>query len=213
MKDNKIALVSIGFIATFCICLTVAFLGVGGYFIYDEMNSPVAQATIPPGQFPSPLPPETGEPYSPTDVSERDENPTIDDLSRIAVIPTSYSMTTGGDPEGVAIDIVYYGPNDQVITFDGVPVDITIELFAFDNFFSSSDLTVGEKVYEGSFTMDHSSTLEEMFDNYIRIPYDEIAVAPNTHVRFGSAHVIVEAPNGTFEDVSTLVVLYPEQEE
>ena len=212
MKENKIGLLALGFVATFCLCLAVAFVGVGGYYLYDKTNSPVAQATIPPEQFPSPLPPETATPYVSPTASAPDEKPTIDDLSRIAVLPTSYSATTGGDAEGVAIDIVYYGPNDQVITFDGVPLEINIELFAFDDFLSSSDLAAGEKVYEGSFRIDHSSTLEEMFDNYIRIPYAEIAVDPQTHVRFGSARVTVDAPNGSFEDVSTLVILYPEQE-
>ena len=94
----------------------------------------------------------------------------------------------------MAIDIVYYGPNDQVITFDGVPLDIQMELFAFDDFLNSSDLAAGEKVYEGSVTMDHSSTLDEMFDNYIRIPYDEIDVDPDRHIRFGGIRVIVDAP-------------------
>ena len=204
MKQNKELWIALGCVVVLCLCLGAVLAVWAGVYLFRETNVPVPQATVPPTRFSTQEPNLTPIPRSP-------EKPSLDDLARISVLPTTYSDSTGGEADGIAIDLVYFDRNDEVITFDGEPIEITIELFAFKDFLSSSDIASGDKVYEGVFRMDHSSTLEEMFDNYIRIPYADLDVNPNEYVRFGAVRVTVDAPGGVFEDVSTLVTLYPEQ--
>lgn len=61
-------------------------------------------------------------------------------------------------------------------------------------------------------TIDHSARLDEKFDNYIRIPYADFDMDPEVYIRFGAVRVTVDAPSRTFQAISTLVILYPEQD-
>jgi hypothetical protein len=216
MKENKTALIVLGCIGALCACLTViAVLGAGFYF-YDDLslgNSAPAQATIAPENIPTRLPAMTPtRSAQPNVVPEEKVNPTIDDLARVSVLPFSYSDDADDADEGVAIDVVFFDAYDEVITFTGTPVKITMEFYAFTDFLNSSDISAGTLIYTETVTRDHSSTLEEMFDNYIRISYDVMKVNPNQYIRYGGVRIIVETPNGSFEDTSTLVSLYPEKE-
>jgi len=216
MKENKTALIVLGCIGALCACLTViAVLGAGFYF-YDDLslgNSAPAQATIAPENIPTRLPAMTPtRSAQPNVVPEEKVNPTIDDLARVSVLPFSYSDDADDADEGVAIDVVFFDAYDEVITFTGTPVKITMEFYAFTDFLNSSDISAGTLIYTETVTRDHSSTLEEMFDNYIRIPYSEMNVDRNKYIRYGGVRIIVETPNGSFEDTSTLVSLYPEKE-
>jgi len=216
MKENKTALIVLGCIGALCACLTViAVLGAGFYF-YDDLslgNSAPAQATIAPENIPTRLPAMTPtRSAQPNVVPEEKVNPTIDDLARVSVLPFSYSDDADDADEGVAIDVVFFDAYDEVITFTGTPVKITMEFYAFTDFLNSSDISAGTLIYTETVTRDHSSTLAEMFDNYIRISYDVMKVNPNQYIRYGGVRIIVETPNGSFEDTSTLVSLYPEKE-
>ena len=224
MNDNKFNLVALGFFGTICLCLVVAVLLGGGYFLVDGFSvgdSAPVQATIPPENIPTRLPamtptgsaqPDDVPEELPGSVPERGEPSGLDNLASITVLPFSYDDDDDGVDEGVAIDLVFYDANDEVISFTGTPIEITMEFYAFTDFFSSSDLSQGDLIYTETVTRDHSSTLDEMFDNYIRIPYETMNVDPNKYDRFGSVRVIVDAPTGSFEDVSMLVILYPEEE-
>lgn len=87
-----------------------------------------------------------------------------------------------------------------------------MEFYAYTDITDAFNSPDGDLIYTETVTRDHSSTLEEMFDNYIRIPYTEMNVDPNKYVRFGMVRVLVDAPNGSHEASSSLVILYPEQE-
>lgn len=222
MDNDKITIIVLGCVGALCLCGAVGAVLSAGFYMYSSNpgDSALAQATIAPENIPTRLPamPPTGSAQPndvpeemPETVPERDEPATIDDLASVAVLPFSYSDDDDKADEGVAIDLVFYDAYDEVISFTGTPLDITMEFYAFTDFIGSTDLSKGDLIYTETVTRDHSSTLDEMFDNYIRIPYSEMQVDPDQYVRFGSVRVIVEAPNGTFEDISPLVGLYPEQ--
>ncbi len=216
MKENKTTLIVLGCLGVLCVCLGAVFAVGTGFYLYDKASlgdSAPAQATIVPENIPPHLPAMTPTGSAqPNVVPEEKVNPTINNLASVSVLPFSYSDDADEEDEGVAIDLVFYDAYDEVITFEGTPLKITMEFYAFTDILNSSDISVGDLVYTETVTRDHSSTLEEMFDNYIRIPYSEMKVDPNQYIRFGAVRVIVEAPNGSFEDISTLVSLYPEQE-
>ena len=216
MKENKTVLIVFGCLGVLCVCLGAVFAIGTGFYLYDKGSlgdgGPV-QATIAPENIPTRLPAMTPTGSAqPSGVPEDRPDSTIDDLARISVLPFSYSDDADDIDEGVAIDVVFFDAYDEVITFDGTPVKITMKFYAFTDFLNSSDISAGDLIYSETVTRDHSSTLEEMFDNYIRIPYSEMQIDPSKYVRFGAVRVIVEAPNGSFEDISTLVSLYPERE-
>ena len=225
MKENKTTMIVLGCVGVLCLCAVgagVLGLGLQFYGNADTLAGP-AQATIAPEDIPTRLPATTPTASAgsaqPTDVPdelpqpvpESDASTGINDLDHIAVLPFSYSDDDDEANEGVAVDIVFYDANEEVITFSGTPINITMEFYAFTDFLNSSDIASGDLVYTETVMRDHSSTLEEMFDNYIRIPYAEMNVDQNKYVRFGSVRVIVDAPNGSHEATSTLVILYPEQ--
>ncbi len=216
MKENKTTLIVLGCLGVLCVCLGAVFAVGTGFYLYDKASlgdSAPAQATIVPENIPTRLPAMTPTGSAqPSGVPEEMPDSTIDDLARISVLPFSYSDDADEEDEGVAIDLVFYDAYSEVISFTGTPVKITMEFYAFTDFLNSSDISAGTLIYSETVTRDHSSTLEEMFDNYIRIPYSEMKVDPNQYIRFGAVRVIVDAPNGSFEDISTLVMLYPEQQ-
>lgn len=225
MDNNKTTMIVLGCIGALCLCGAVGAMLSAGFYVYNNNpgDSAPAQATIAPENIPTRLPamtptastgsaqPDDVPEEMPESVPERDEPAAIDDLASVAVLPFGYDDDDDGIDEGVVIDLVYYDAYDEVISFTGTPLDITMEFYAFTDFIGSTDLSKGDLIYTETVTRDHSSTLDEMFDSYIRIPYSEMQVDPNQYVRFGSVRVIVEAPNGTFEDISPLVGLYPDQ--
>lgn len=224
MEENKLSLVLLGFAGTLCLCLIVAVLLGAGFYLSDGFSigdSAPAQATVPPENIPTRLPAMTptgsAQPNDvpeelPGSVPERDEPTSLDALDHIAVLPFSYSDDDDEANEGVAIDLVFYDANEEVITFTGTPVEISMEFYAFTDFFNMTDLSQGDLIYTETVTRDHSSTLEEMFVNYIRVPYEALNVDPQKYTQLGAVRVTVDAPSGVFEDVSTLVILYPEEE-
>ena len=216
MNENKTALIVLGCIGALCVCLVVIVALGAGFYFYDDLslgNSAPAQATIAPENIPTRLPAMTPTRLAqPNVVPEEKVNPTLDDLARVSVLPFSYSDDADDADEGVAIDLVFFDAYDEVITFTGTPVKITMEFYGFTDILNSSDISAGTLIYTETVTRDHSSTLEEMFDNYIRIPYSEMNVDQNKYIRYGGVRIIVETPNGSFEDTSTLMTLYPEQE-
>ena len=213
-KENKTTLIVLGCLGVLCLCLGTAFALGAGYYLYDRVSlqdAAPAQATIAPENIPTRLPAMTPTGSAlPSGMPEEVPDATIDDLTRISVLPFSYDENDDGLDEGVAIDLVFYDANDEVISFTGTPVKITMEFYAFTDFLNSSDISAGDLVYSETVTRDHSSTLEEMFDNYIRIPYSEMNVDPNKYVRFGMVRVLVDVPSGNYEATSMLVMLYPE---
>lgn len=221
MDQNKTILIVLGSVGALCLCgaAALAALGAGFYSFAGDADSAPAQATIAPEKIPTRLPAVTptassgsAEPSGmPDNMPEGAATASLDDLARISALPFSYSDDSDETEEGVTIDIAYYNAAEEVINFQGTPVEITLEFYGFPDILGSSDLANGTLVYSETVTRDHSATLEEMFSNYIRIPYETMQVDPQQYFRFGSLRAIVVAPNGTFEDVSMLVNLYPEQ--
>ena len=222
MSENKTTMIVLGCIGVLCLCGAAAGVLSAGFYYYSgdgDVGIPSIQATIPPEDIPTRLPAmtPTGSAQSesvPEEIPERDTDSEseLGELVSVSVLPFSYDDNEDEIDEGVAIDLVFYDAYEEVISFTNTPIEITMEFYAFTDFLGSSDIANGDLIYTETVTRDHSSTLEEMFTNYIRIPYTEMQVNPNQYVRFGAVHVIVDTPNGTFEDVSTLVSLYPEEE-
>ncbi len=220
MKANKTTIIVLGCLGVLCLCsMTAGILGVGYYFYAGNANVGSAQATIPPENIPTRLPATT--PTASSGSAQSDGMPealpnaanetTLDDLVRISVLSFGYSDDSDDADEGVTVDIVFYAPNDEVITFDATPVEITLEFYAFTDFWNSSELSNGTLVYSETFVRDHSATLDEMFDHYIRISYATLDVDRTQYDQLGSLRAIVTTPNGSFEDVSMLVRLYSDE--
>ncbi len=225
MKQDKTTMIVLGCLGVLCLCGVVVAVAGAGYYFYNgsPADSASAQATIAPEKIPTRLPAMTptastgsAQPESvpedtpPTD--NADAASALDALSRISVLPFSYDENEDGLDDGIAIDFVFYDAADEVITFDGVPINITLEFYVFTDFLESSEIENGEMIYTETFVRDHSATLAEMFTNYIRIPYSDVRVDASRYIRFGMVRAIVETPNGTFETTSVLVMMYPEME-
>ena len=74
-----------------------------------------------------------------------------------------------------------------MILFENEPIKVTLELFAFRDFLSSSDISAGDKICETTLTIDNSARLDEVFDNYIRIPFADFDVDPDLYPLWGGA--------------------------
>lgn len=189
-------MVLLGYTVTLCLCLSFSFAMLSGGYLCQKLNLGTADTNIPP--------------LFPSATATPDENSPLRNLGRISVLPMTYSDSKG---EGVAINITYFNTLDEVINFEETPIQVDIKLYAFRSILDSSDISNGTVVYQNIISLDHSPTLSEMFDNYIRIPYDEIKATPEAFTRFGTIKVVVKTPRGEFPARNTLVGLYPKQEE
>lgn len=134
---------------------------------------------------------------------------TVPELAYIETAAVGYSDDADPQDEGIAIDIQFYDSTSQPISFSGIPFTAKIELYAFTDPLQMLEANQGEIVYSGSLGLDHSMTMGEMFGNYIRVPFDAIAVDPSTHQPFGRVKVIVETPlQGSFDATWEPVQLY-----
>lgn len=146
-----------------------------------------------------------------TPFSTTENKALIPDLAYIKILAVSYSDDVDPEEEGIAIDVFFYDSKSETIQFTGIPLEITIRLFAYRNPLDTFDKTKGELVYEGTLMIDHSMKLGEMLGKYIRIPYSEIQVNSEIYSQFGDLTVIVKTPlQGEFSATSELPVsLYP----
>lgn len=150
-------------------------------------------------------------PIQDTGVPTTENKAVIPDLAYIKTFAGGYSDDADPEEEGITIDISFYNSKSEIIQFTGVPLEITIRLFAYRNPLDSLNKTNGELVYDGTLVIDHSMKLGEMFGEYIRIPYSEIQVDRGIYSQFGSLMVIVKTPSqGEFSATSELpIALYP----
>jgi len=134
----------------------------------------------------------------------------IPDIAYIQADAIGYSDDDDPQNEGVAIDIQFYDSESEPISFSNIPMSIYIELIAFED---SMDLfetdAVGEIVYEGNVSIDHSMRIGEMLGNYIRISFDDIQVARSKYYQYGKVRIRVTIQDYIeFEDEWEPVPLY-----
>ena len=218
MKKNKETIIFLGCVSVLCLCLGITFAALSGSYLYKKLNLSDT-ATNTPAPSPSALPTIYIYPTSTSEATvvpyeepaEPSDSP-LGNLERVSVLPMSYSDDDDEAYEGIAVDIVYYDAYDQVITFENVPIQVDIELYAFQSILDISEISKGTMVYQETVSLDHSPTLAEMIDSYIRIPYDELNIDSEVFIRFGTIKIVVKTPHGSFSNSSPLVTLYPEQE-
>ena len=217
MKKNKETIIFLGCVSALCLCLGITFATLSGSYLYKKLNlsdtatnTPMPSPSASPTIYPTSTSEATSVPYE--EPAEPSDSP-LGNLERVSVLPMSYSDDDDEAYEGIAVDIVYYDAYDQVITFENVPIQVDIELYAFQSILDISEISKGTMVYQETVSLDHSPTFAEMFDSYIRIPYTEISIDPEIFIHFGTIKIIVETPHGIFSNSNPLVTLYPEQAE
>jgi hypothetical protein len=134
----------------------------------------------------------------------------IEDLAYINVFVSDYSDNNDLQTDGIAINISFYNSNSQPITFEDIAVTATIELYGYSGIFDAFDHDRMKLVYQQQVTVDHSMTLSE-YDEYIRLPFENITVDRSRYYEFGTIKVIMATPRqGDFSDMQDMIRLYAE---
>ena len=194
MKENKVPLIILGCVSILCLCLAFSFTALSGFYAYEKLKP--LKSILP----------------TTRETSQQNANNPLENLERIQVMTINYAENDTEIYDGVAVYISYYDAHDELIRFEDLPIQATIEIYAFRDFLGSTEISNGEKIYQEIFDLDHSPTLDELFDSYIRIPYEEINADPAKFISLGMISITVETPAGNFSDTSSLVTLYPEEE-
>ncbi len=105
----------------------------------------------------------------------------LDDLASIRTNWLNYTDDADPDPEGMEVTVVCIHKNSQRMSFTGIPVQVTVELYAYP-------LEAGAKipgsnvkeqlVYEGRFDKDHTEGTALGAMMIMRIPFGDIAINP-----------------------------------
>lgn len=125
----------------------------------------------------------------------------IDDLAYIKILCLPYTDNADQETDGISIDISFYNSKSKIISFDNIPIDINIKLYATRfNWDTGEDEIIKPPVYEGIVEIDHSMRLSKMFGNYIKIPFEKIEPLPDEESTMGISIVTVITPlQGKFE--------------
>ncbi len=134
----------------------------------------------------------------------------IEDLAYIKIFVSDYSDDADLQTDGIALNISFYNSKSKPITFEDIAVTATIELYGYSGIFDAFDHDRMKLVYQQQVTVDHSMTLSE-YDEYIRLPFENIMVDQSRYYEFGTIKVIMATPRqGDFPDMQDIVRLYPE---
>ena len=128
----------------------------------------------------------------------------FDDLASIRTNRMNYTDDADPEPEGMEISVQYIHKNSQRMSFTGVPVQLTVRLYAYP-------LKPGEKipgvdvkeqlVYEGKITRDRTEETALGSMMIIRIPYGDIPINPDEWYPAAPylANVVAEIDGRLFE--------------
>ncbi len=103
----------------------------------------------------------------------------LDDLASIRTNWLNYTDDADSDPEGMEISVVCIHKNSQRMSFTGIPVQVTVQLYAYPLKpgvkIPGSDVKE-QLVYEGKFTKDGTEETALGAMMIIRIPFGDIAI-------------------------------------
>ena len=134
----------------------------------------------------------------------------IEDLAYIIIFVSAYSDDADLQTDGIAVNISFYNSKSKPITFEDIAVTATIELYGYSGIFDAFDHDRMRLVHQQQVTVDHSMTLSE-YDEYIRLPFENIMVDQSRYYEFGTIKVIMATPRqGDFSDMQDMVMLYAE---
>ena len=123
----------------------------------------------------------------------------IENLAYIRISAIGYSDDNDPEYEGFDIYIAYYDARSETIHFENTAVVAHIELFGYGSFVDEFEHKNMRLVYKHSIILDHSPRLEEIVErNYLRIPFEEVAVDGNECYVWGTLKVTVETAGGSY---------------
>ncbi len=115
-----------------------------------------------------------------------------------------YSDDADPEWEGIAIYILWYDSQSELVFFRDVPVSVSIEIFIYEMNWETQQKEIIRCVYSGKVQIDSSGT-------DIRIPFEDINANPDTDKNFGTGKVIVHTPEqGDFSHEFQVLALYQE---
>lgn len=134
----------------------------------------------------------------------------IKDLSNIRITAMSSNWDADPDDDGIAIGIFYYNSKGQTINFSNTPLLVNIEFYGYRNFADMYSDKPWEFICQTHLAIDHSMRQNESSGNYIRIPFESIAIDPSHWYVFGRMVVTLTTPNqGDFQAIKDMLRLYP----
>ena len=132
----------------------------------------------------------------------------IKDLAYIKTFVSAYSDDADPEYEGLTVDISYCDSTSDYISFRNIPIVVTIKLYGYRDFLDAFDHERMELVCQTQVRVDHSGY---GWEDYIRIPFENITVDRDKYYSLGTMKVTVTTPKqGDFEAIEDLVWLYPE---
>ena len=150
-------------------------------------------------------PPETVTPTpQPPSSTEKPSGGVIKDLAYIKAGSRMYSDDADPEWEGIAIYILWYDSQSELVFFRNVPVLVSIEIFTYEMNWKTGQKEIIRCVYRGETQLDSSGT-------DIRISFEDINANPDTDKNFGTGKVIVRTPQqGDFSHEFQVLALYQE---
>jgi len=130
-------------------------------------------------------------------------NNKIRNIDTIETLINYYTTDDGLEYKGISVDSVdvsYFDDKREIVHFRGVPIEINIEIYAFQEMQDLVDRKNEELVYLGGVTKNHSEDFTKEFGNYVRIPFENIKADINRYVETGLIKVRIKTPYGTYED-------------
>lgn len=102
----------------------------------------------------------------------------IPDLAYVTCAYGTYSNDADPEADGIAIYLLFKDTKSELIAFKGVPVQVTIKLYAYPLEGEATlpkDTATEQLVYEGHFVVDNSRGYHPDPENEITIPLEDIA--------------------------------------
>ncbi len=137
----------------------------------------------------------------------------IRDLAYIRASAMPYTDDADPEYDGIALGISFYDSKSESISFQNIPIKLTIELYGYRGPLYMIEEN-RELIYQKQLTIDHPIRLSyglAGLEDYIRIPFEKIAVDQNKYDSLGYLKVTVTTPKqGDFEYSGDFVRLYAE---
>ena len=134
------------------------------------------------------------EPDMPPVITQPEEEQVIKDLAYIKIFASGYTDDADPEYDGISARIIFYDSKSERITFENIPLTVTIELYGYYDGWKGDDAFfkgVGRKlIYEEQFTVDHS---ELLLGAEIRIPFE--AIEPGYSEKTGGLKGTVTTPS------------------
>ena len=138
----------------------------------------------------------------------------IKDLAYVRAHGQNYTDDADPEPEGIEIFVLYFDKNSKPMSFEGVTVQIGIELYAYPlgpgETFPADDAKE-ELVYEERLTRDHTEQTTGGTMMVIRIPFEDVIINPSEWWEPAFHEVTIETPSGRIFKAETggTARLYP----